>query len=102
MQAWVVVTKSYTKLRLRLGSGGAEVELRYAPAQLDVSMGGQPVLQWNAGKQFVFEHTRQKQVGVWAWRHCCRGSTAAAAALPMRAPRRSPRARRTCRHLRRP
>ena len=25
-------------------------------------MGGQPVLVWNGGKQFIFEHLREKQV----------------------------------------
>ena len=30
-----------------------------------VSVGGQPVLVWNGGKQFIFEHQREKQV------QCC-------------------------------
>ena len=29
---------------------------------LQVSVGGQPVLVWNGGKQFIFEHLREKQV----------------------------------------
>ena len=56
-----MVKKSYTKLKLRLGE--AELELRYAPAALDISAGGAPVLAWNAGKHFIFEHLRQKQEG---------------------------------------
>jgi hypothetical protein len=60
-QEWVVVKKAHTKLKLRLGE--AELELRFAPAALDISVGGAPVLAWNAGKQFIFEHLRQKQEG---------------------------------------
>jgi hypothetical protein len=39
------------------------VELRFAPAALEVSVGGQPVLVWNGGKQFIVEHLREKQEG---------------------------------------
>lgn len=60
-QAWEVVKKSHTKLRLRMGA--AEAELRTSPAQLEVSVGGEPALVWNGGKQFVFEHLREKQEG---------------------------------------
>lgn len=61
LQAWTVVKKSHTKLRLRMGA--AEAELRTAPAALEVSLGGLPVLVWNGGQQFVFEHLRQQQEG---------------------------------------
>ena len=56
--------------RLTATSGAAEVELRFAPVALGVSVGGVPVLHWNKAGQFVFEHARQKQVrarGGWAW-----------------------------------
>lgn len=61
-QPWEVLKRSHTKLRLGCGSG-CEVELRFAPVSLEVSLGGQPALVWNAGKQFVFEHLREKQEG---------------------------------------
>lgn len=35
-----------------------------------VSVGGQPVLVWNGGKQFIFEHLREKQVR-WHLLCCC-------------------------------
>ncbi|EFN52006.1 hypothetical protein CHLNCDRAFT_139544, partial [Chlorella variabilis] len=60
-QAWEVVKKSHTKLRVRCGA--AEAELRTSPAQLEVSVGGTPALVWNAGKQFIFEHLREQQEG---------------------------------------
>ncbi len=75
LQRWDVVKKSGTTLRLQLArpsaaqqeqqaSGSAvDVELRYAPAQLEVSVGGQPVLVWNDNRQFIFEHLREQQVG---------------------------------------
>lgn len=67
-QAWEVVKKSHTKLRLHMGS--AEAELRTAPAQLEVSVGGSPVLVWNGGQQFIFEHQRERREddpeGWWA------------------------------------
>ena len=65
--------KSGTKLRLQLAGPRAAqqaqqvaVELRYAPAQLEVSVGAQPVLVWNDNRQFVFEHLREQQVGAWS------------------------------------
>lgn len=67
-QPWKLVKKTATKLKLSLPSAGADVELRFSPAALDVSVGGKVVMAWNGGKQFIFEHTREKQVrelAVW-------------------------------------
>lgn len=61
-QPWELVKKTATKVKLRLASADADVELRYSPAALEVSQGGAPLLSWNAGRQFIFEHTREKQV----------------------------------------
>lgn len=62
-QPWEVVKRSHTKVRLACGAG-CEVELRLKPvAQLELTLDGQPALVWNGGKQFIFEHQREKQVG---------------------------------------
>ena len=41
---------------------GIDIALHAACQLLQVSVGGQPVLVWNGGKQFIFEHQREKQV----------------------------------------
>lgn len=68
LQTWEVVKKTATKIRLQLGGASlpalVTAELRYSPAQLEVAVGGAPVLVWNDARQFVFEHLREKQVGV--------------------------------------
>lgn len=62
-QPWEVIKRSHTKVRLACGAG-CEAELRLKPvAQLEVTLDGQPALVWNGGKQFIFEHLREKQVG---------------------------------------
>ncbi len=57
---WQLLKRSHTKLRLAVGD--AEVELRFAPVALDVSVGGEVVLAWNQDKQFIYEHHREKKV----------------------------------------
>ncbi|KAL4422944.1 hypothetical protein ABPG75_009141 [Micractinium tetrahymenae] len=62
-QPWEVLKRSLTKMRLSCGAG-CVVELRFKPvAQLEVAFDGQPALVWNGGKQFIFEHLREKQEG---------------------------------------
>ena len=61
---WEVLSTSHTKMRLALGS--AEVELRFAPVSLAVSVGGVAMLVWNQDGRFDFEHHREKQVQMWA------------------------------------
>ena len=58
-----VVKKTATKLKLRVEESNADIELKYSPIQLDVSINGRPVLTWNAAGSFIFEHRRQKQEG---------------------------------------
>jgi len=60
-QDWEVVKKTPMKLKLKLGT--ADVELRFAPVQLAIAVGGKPVLTWNDAGSFIFEHRREKQEG---------------------------------------
>lgn len=67
-----MIKRSHTKVRLACGAG-CEVELRLKPvAQLELALDGQPALVWNGGKQFMFEHQREKQVGAAHGRRCGR------------------------------
>lgn len=55
-EAWQDVRRGKEGVTLRLGA--ADVELRYSPVELTVSLGGAPALVWNAGRHFQFEHLR--------------------------------------------
>ncbi|CAL8467821.1 g7359 [Coccomyxa elongata] len=59
--SWVM--KAQTSESWQLRCGDAELQLRYSPLQIDISIKGQPVMSFNSRQMFNFEHKRQKQEG---------------------------------------
>ena len=60
---WQLVKTTATKVKVRCESANADVELKFEPVAVHVSIDGRPLLSWNAGNHLILEHRREKQEG---------------------------------------